>query len=158
MGSLRDIYNQVKEFVSLLPLIRTVDANGTGVDTRGYNGGPVVMFIIGAPGDTLSGSIKIQARLEESDDDVTYTAVAADDILDGTQTNGIGAGSNGEFGHVQDVSAGNNGSQVITCGYRGTKRYIRVVDDRTGTHTTGTSTAAIVQLTVPSLAGTRAAI
>jgi len=156
MASRKDIYTSVLEAVSLLPAVRTADANGTGVDLRDFPaGGVLLMASIGAPGITLTTSNKIQFRAEECDDDATYTPVAAGDLLDHSTSGLLAAGTNGEFGNAQDGTTGNNGSQIVTAGYRGTKRYVRIVADFSGTHGTGTPLSAMVLRSQPNLAPTR---
>lgn len=131
---MRDLEARLDCAISLNAANRTADANGTGVDLRGYDGA-LVVAVVGAEGDTLSGSVNIAFELEESDDDSTYTDVAAADILGGT------GGANGQFALIDDNA---EAPAVHKVSYVGSKRYIRVVDNRTGTHTTGTPTAAIV--------------
>jgi hypothetical protein len=130
---MQDLSNKTAAVVSLAPANRTADANGTGIDLQFWESA-LVIAQAGAEGDTLSGSVYIQFKLEHSDDDSTYTAVAQADVADGTVSSGVFAtiDANGEAPSVHQLS------------YIGGKRYIRVVDDRTGTHTNGTPTSAVV--------------
>lgn len=130
----RDLEARLDVTASLAPLVRTADANGTGVDLRGYDGALVVAHV-GAEGDTLSGSVLISLELEESDDDSTYTDVAAGDMLGGV------GGSSGQFALIDDNA---EAPAVHKIGYIGSKRYIRVVYNVTGTHTTGTPASAVI--------------
>lgn len=125
----RDISKNLKVTQVLDPDTVKTDANGTAVDMQGYDS---VMFAaaVGASGDTLSGSVKIELELEESDDNSTFTDVADDDILDAVE------GSNdGCFAVIDDAA---EDDAVYKVGYRGTKRYVRPVVNVTGTHTNGT--------------------
>ena len=94
------------------------------------------IFDIGAEGDTLSGSVKIDVKLEHSDDDSSYSAVTSNsDITDGAiDSNGIWA----TFDDNAEAPA------VVGIGYIGGKRYVRVVADFTGTHSNGTPVSAMV--------------
>lgn len=131
---MRDLEARLDVVTSLAPLNRTADANGTGADLKGYDGA-LVIAQVGAEGDTLSATVSIAFELEESDDDSTYTDVAAADQRGGT------GGANGQFALIDDPA---EAPAVHKIGYIGAKRYIRVVDNRTGTHTTGTPTSAVV--------------
>ena len=71
----RDLKSNIDIVTSLAPAARTATASGTGVDLRGYESA-VASFIVGTVTDgTHTPSV------EESDDDSTYTAVAAADLL-----------------------------------------------------------------------------
>ncbi len=132
---MRDLANNISVAQSLAPAVRTADANGTGIDLTGFEGATVVVDT-GAEGVSLSGSVKIDFKLEESSDDSTYTAVtSATAVTDGT------VDSNGIF---LTIDADGETPQVATIGYVGGARYIRVVADFTGSHSTGTAVAASV--------------
>jgi hypothetical protein len=124
---MRDIHNKLSVADSVLALNRTADVNGTGVNLQGFEAAEV-LFVFGGSGDTLSGTVKVEGKLEESDDDSTYTAVAAADIL-------------GTLPVVDDAA---EDDKTYAVGYRGTKKFIRAVFDFTGTHTNGIETAAVV--------------
>ena len=132
---MRDLANSISVAQSLAPAVKTSDTNGTGIDLQGFEGATVVVDT-GAEGVTLSGSVKIDFKLEESSDDSTYTAVtSATAVTDGT------VDSNGIFLTLDDNA---ETPQVATIGYVGGSRYIRVVADFTGSHSTGTPVAASV--------------
>ena len=128
---MRDVQHQSKATASLDPAVRTADANGTGVDLQGVEGA-LVQVQVGAEGDTLAADLSIEFELEESDDNVTFTDVADADVV-GTVS-----------GTIAKIDAAAEAPSLHTAAYIGTKRYLRVVDSRTGTHTTGTATAASV--------------
>ena len=132
---MKDLANNLLAVQSLAPAVRTADANGTGVDLQGFEGAMVIVDM-GAEGVTLSSSVKIDYKLEESSDDSTYTAVtSSSSVTDGS------VDSNGIFATFDD----NAESPAVTgIGYVGGSRYIRVVVDFTGTHGTGTPCSAMV--------------
>lgn len=117
---------------SLDALIRSTDTNGDGIDLRGFEGA-LVLYHFGITGDTLSSTIKVAGLLEESADNVTFTAVAAADV-DGTLP-------------VIDDNAEDETTAWV--GYLGSKRFIRPVFDFTGTHTNGIEVASDVILLMP---------
>ena len=115
---------------SLEPAVRTADAAGGWVDLKDYEAAEVV-HQFGAHGDTLSSTDKIACTIEESDDGVTSLgAVAAADLV----------------GTLKTATANSDCDKVYAVGYRGKHRYIRASLDFSGTHSSGTATAAVVIL------------
>lgn len=102
---MRDLKSSIKPMLSLLPINRNAAANGTGVDTAGFNAACVV-FASGAIGGTASPAFTFE--VQESSDNATFTAVADADLR----------------GAEPVVTAAN---QVSTVSYLGYKRYIRAV-------------------------------
>jgi hypothetical protein len=109
--------------VSLAPAAYTSDADGAGVDLQGYDGGALVVLAVG---DWTDGTHAV--AVEESDDDSTYTAVAADD-LDGS---------------FSALDAAGDDSTVQLVGYLGSSRYVRVSVLVTGSPATGAVYGAAV--------------
>jgi len=98
---------------SLAPAARTATANGTAVDLSGFNS---ATFIVDA-GAWTDGTHTFKAQ--ESDNNSDWSDVAAGD-LNGTFTAITSATQAGKFHKV---------------GYKGTKRYVRVVVTAAGTTT-----------------------
>ena len=136
---MKDLSNSISTALSHKVAVTTAASNGTGVDLQGYESATIVVTI-GAEGDTLSSSVHFEISLEESDDDSTYTDVAQADIIDGTIASG------GIFLKLDGTAGGNPDSAggIFRVGYRGSKRYIRVVIAKTGTHSNGTPIGAMV--------------
>ena len=130
---MRDLANNVVVAQSIAPVVGTADANGTGIDLKGFESATIVVNT-GIEGDTLSSSVKIDFKLEDSDDDSTYAAVTSG-IIDATAN---------ASGIILTLDANAETPQVTVVGYTGGKRYVRVVADFTGTHTNGTPIAASV--------------
>ena len=130
---MKDLSNNLSPANSIINAVKTAAANGTGVDLQGYEGALAVVTV-GAEGDTLSGSVYFEISLEHSDDNSTYTDCAQADIVDGT----IAAG--GIWLMLDGTAGGNPDStgSVHQVGYRGGKRYVRLVLAKTGTHSNGT--------------------
>ncbi len=112
---MKDLKNNIEVYNSLVPAARNASANGLGYDATKVNG-VVAVVSIGALTDGTH-----TFRLEESDDNTTFTTVAAGDL--------IGSFVNGTANSVQRV------------GYIGIKRYVRVVHTVAG-GSTGAITAA----------------
>lgn len=123
-------YNQ-----SIDPVTLTADANGTGVDTRGFDSTTIVV-LVGESGDTLSGSVYIEVEVEDSPDDSAWTDCDNADLtsyVTGTNT-----------GTIAKIDAAAEDDVVVHAGYIGDKRYVRPVINVTGTHTNGTPIGAAV--------------
>jgi hypothetical protein len=142
----KDLYSNVDPVASFVPLIRSADANGTGIDTRNFCSA-MILVQLGAHGVTFDTTNKIAFELEESDDDATYTDVADIDVVD--PKTGVNTGTVAMFDGVI------NTADTALNQYRGTKRYVRVVANFIGTHSTGTSLAAHVVLGYPTVAALR---
>lgn len=69
-----NIYDNVKFVASLVALSRTANANGTGVDTLGFNQGALV--IQAGDIDLTTGDETYTFSVEESDDNSTFAAVS----------------------------------------------------------------------------------
>ncbi len=141
---MKDLANNLIGVQSLAPAVRTADANGTGVDLQFFEGAMAIVDV-GAEGDTLSSSVKIDFKLEHSDDDSSYSAVSSSlDVTDGS------VDSNGIFATFDDNA---EAPAIAAIGYVGGKRYIRVVADFTGSHSSGTPMGAMILKGVPRHAG-----
>lgn len=112
--SRRDIDKDVVVSSTLLPNVRTTDATGVTVDLAGFT---KAMFIAHL-GTITDGTFAFDA--EESDDDSTWSNIAAGD-LSGSFANGTSSADD----RVQEV------------GYLGSKRYVRVNLVVTGSPATG---------------------
>lgn len=135
MSVLKDVKNKLSLVSSLLPAVRTSDTNGAGVDTQKSIGVGIVAHI-GLSGDTLSGSTKIEMEVQHSDDNSSFVACANADIdaaVTGTNT-----------GTFAVIDAAADDEQIYECNYLGSKRYVRVVANFTGTHTNGCPLSAHV--------------
>lgn len=123
--------------VTVAPILanNTSEGTGVGVDRRGY--GDVLMVAMqGISGDTLSGSVYWTITFEESDDNSTYSTIAAADIEGGYST------------WVIDAAA-EDPTNIVRL-YKGTKRYVRILWTASGTHTNGTPIAGFVLLGRPN--------
>jgi len=126
---MRDISNNTKSVTCQDAKVFTADANGTTVDIQGFES---CMFIVnsGIEGDTLSGSLKFDFILEDSDDDSSFSAV--------TSSKSVTEGSVDSSGIFLTLDANGETPQTSQIGYIGGKRYARVKVDATGTHSNGT--------------------
>lgn len=137
MPNRSSLTTSVEPKVLLLPANRTATATSASVDLR-YADDVALLFTVGAQGDTLSGSVKAEFEVQESDDNTTFTAVANADLTN------FETGTN--VGTAKVIDANAKASMTYRAGYKGNKRYIRVVERRTGAHTTGTPTSVLALL------------
>lgn len=114
----RDLVSNVDVAQSVVPQVVSGSVNGSGVDLRGYDSA----FVEVASGAIVSSG-NVTPKLQESDDNSTFTDVAAGD-LQGTFPTALAA------------------SSVYRVGYAGAKRYVRVVL----TLNSGTSVAAAANI------------
>ena len=126
---MQDLKNNLDYVKSLSPIVQAADADTTGVDLQGFESAMVIVNT-GIEGDTLSGSVKFDFILEESDDNSTYTAVTSSTSVTETSVD-----SSGIF---LTLDANGETPQIKQIGYIGGKRYIRCKIDATGTHSNGT--------------------
>lgn len=113
-----DLNKDIASATSLAPAVRTTSANGTGVDLQNY-GACAIIWNVGTITDGTH-----TPTVEESDNNSTWTAVAAAD-LSGTL-----------------AALTSNTNQEV--GYTGLKRYVRAVTTITGSPSTGGAYAALV--------------
>jgi hypothetical protein len=150
----RDSVALTKDTLVLATSTRTATGTGSSVDCQGYD---AVRFAVlyGTAGDTLSSSVYIEVDCQVSDDNSTWVAAADTDIVveHPTSINGTGAAvgtANGAHStgaaFLATASSQLSGSPTIRFSYVGIHRYVRVVDTRGGTQSSGTaSTAFCVQ-------------
>ena len=132
----RDLYSNLGVEVAIESETLDADKNGETIDTQGYSS---LMFAVnvGESGDTLSGSVHVQLEVEESDDDSSWT-----DVDDADLTNVVDGTNDGTFAKI--VLNGDQAAYLV--GYKGSKRYVRVVANFTGTHTNGIPIGAVALL------------
>lgn len=131
----RDLVNSVDVASTIDAAVLSSDTNGSGIDLQGFESA-TVSANLGTGGITFSGTNKIELKLEHSDDDNTFVAVTEDsEVLEGS------VDADGVFFTAN--SAGSTPA-VPTIGYRGGKRYVRVVADFSGTHGSGTPVGVTV--------------
>jgi hypothetical protein len=140
-----DLISKLKHVLVVAPAAAFTsdqNASATGVDTKDFKSF-AALFLIGASGDTLSGSVKINLKLQHSDTNVDgdFVDVPKEDILiksGGAITNPAADG----IAYVIDDPAKDN--LAYLAGYIGTKQYVRPVLDFVGTHNNGTFAAVAV--------------
>lgn len=133
---MRDLHSSML-FASLIGnATLAADNTPTALDLRGYDSAEIILAI-GAGGITFSGTNKIEFKLTHSDDNVTYTDVTDADMLGVTSI---------VTGIIKSLTAAHATAAVYRYGYKGGKRYLKLLADFSGTHGTGTPIAAMAAL------------
>jgi hypothetical protein len=127
--ALRDLQNSVNCTLLLTPQLLQAGTLTRDLDMRGYQYATIIA-LIGARGDTWDSSNHVQLEIEESADNASWSD-AANAAL---QTYVTGANT----GTFAKLSAAGHGTCVKKTTYRGSKAFIRVVVNLTGTHSVGT--------------------
>lgn len=118
----KDLVNNISAAITLPPATRTADANGTGVDLRGYGSAAVIVVT----GTITDGTHAI--TVQESDDNSTWSDVADADLI----------GTEPSIGAADD-------NKLYEIGYRGRKRYLRANVAVSGATNGGTYGAIVVR-------------
>lgn len=132
---MRDLYHNIKVTQALNPVVATNTKTSSTIDLKGFDSA-VIAIAVGQSGDTLSGSVYWTLAILHSDDDSSYSAVAAADL------------SNGANSLVVNSSALDE--TIYNFGYTGAKRYLRATATPTGTHTNGTPMGIVALRGTPS--------
>lgn len=140
---MRDMVSDVSANVMIASATYSADTTPTAIDLLGYDG-CTILIEVGAGGITFSGTNKVEFVLTESDDNSSYSNVAAADVIHAptTVTSGI----------VYNLIAAHASATVVRLGYKGKKRYLKLLADFSGTHGTGTPISAVALLGYPTTA------
>lgn len=131
---MKDLHSALSAAVLIGAATLAADNTPAAVDLRGYDAAEIVLSI-GIGGITFSGSNKVEFVLTHSDDDSVYTAVTDADML------GV---ENITAGIIKSLVAAHAAAAVYRFGYKGGKRYLKLLADFSGTHGTGTPIGANV--------------
>lgn len=125
---MRDLYHNVLSTQVLNPVGSTTTRTSSSIDMQGFNS-VTFLFALGLSGDTLAAGLFWTLTLQHSDDNSSFTAVAAADCYD--SINSI------------TVNSMTLDETVYAMGYLGSKRYLRAVATPTGSVSSGIPMAMI---------------
>lgn len=131
---MKDIHSDMTVAAAIAAAVLAADNTPAAIDLQGYDAAEIVLSI-GAGGITFDATNKIEFKLTHSDDNSTYTAVGDDDMLGVTVASG---------GIIKSLVAAHATAAVYRAGYKGGKRYLKLLADFSGTHGTGTPITATV--------------
>lgn len=132
---MKDIHSSLLAALAIEAAVHSADNVPPAIDLLGYDAAEIVLSV-GVGGINFTGTNKIEFKLTHSDDNVTYSAVDIGDVL--------GLETVGEGGIVKALTSPHAAAAVYRFGYRGGKRYLKLLADFSGTHGTGTPLAAVV--------------
>lgn len=132
---MKDLHSGVSAAVLIGAATLAADNTPAAVDLRGYDAAEILLAI-GIGGITFSGTNKVEFKLTHSDDDSSYSDVTVDDML--------GLDSVASGGIIKSLVAAHAAAAVYRFGYKGGKRYLKLLADFSGTHGTGTPISASV--------------
>jgi len=119
---MRDLYDNVSVTQVTTPAVATATVTSSAIDLQGFNSA-IVLFDLGASGDTLSSSVYWTLSLTEcSTSGGTFTPVVTTDTSQGINSVTVALG--------QDQAS-------YKLGYIGSQRYVKAVATPTGTMTHG---------------------
>lgn len=133
-----------KTVAVITPAVVTGDNTPTAIDTIGFKAVNVGTHV-GIGGITFDATNKIEFKLTHSEDNVTYAAVDADDVL---MPYGETLGAGGIIRSLTAAKAAAD-TEVHVVGYRGKQRYLKLLADFSGTHGSGTPMSAYIELAKP---------
>ncbi|MBY0583272.1 MAG: hypothetical protein K2P68_10200 [Sphingomonas sp.] len=119
----------------------SADNAPAAIDLQGYSAAEILL-LIGIGGITFTGTNKVEFVLTHSDDDSTYTAVTTADMIGCTVASG---------GIIKSLVAAHAAPAAYRFGYKGGKRYLKLLADFSGTHGTGTPIGMCVLLGEPNI-------
>lgn len=139
-----DLKHDVKVVPALTPAVLDADEESAAIDTNGFKSATILTHV-GIGGITFSTSNKVEFTLTHSDDDSSYAAVAADDVI---MPYGETLGDGGIIRSLIAAKAAAD-TEVHAVGYIGKKRYLKLLANFSGTHGAGTPMSAEVILGHP---------
>lgn len=144
MSANYDLKHDIKVLPVITPAVLDADTTPTAIDLKGYQSATILTHV-GVGGISFSGTNKVEYKLTHSDDNSTYVAVEEDDVL---MPYGETLGSGGIIRSLIAAKAAAD-TEVHAVGYRGKRRYLKLLADFSGTHGTGTPMSASVILGHP---------
>lgn len=139
-----DLKHNVKIVPALVPAVWDADNTPAAIDTLGFRG-VTILTHVGIGGITFTTTDKVEFTLTHSDDNSTYAAVEEDDLL---MPYGETMGTGGIIRSLIAAKAAAD-TEVHAVGYRGKKRYLKLLANFGGTHSSGTPMSASVILSKP---------
>lgn len=131
---MRDLVHNVGLVPLIAPAVLATDSVPAAVDLLGFNSAAIAIHV-GAAGIAFTGTNRIDFVLTHSDDNVNFVPVEAADV----QNADVLAG-----GIIATLRTTQSGPTIMKVGYVGDRRYLKLLADFSGTHSTGTAIAALL--------------
>lgn len=137
---MRQVIRDCTSVAAVAPVLRNTTVLSSACDLAEYEG-VIARIHIGAFGDSQSGSVYIEAELQDSDDNITYGPVADASVDFPAAFSARTGNATGTFCQTK-TDAAHDLAGLYEVGYRGIKRYLKINVRLTGTHTVGTILSA----------------
>ncbi len=131
---MRDMHTQIAIDTAIGNATLTADNTPVAIDLSGFKSAEIVIAV-GAGGITFTGTNKIEFKLQHSEDGTTYTDVVDLDMIGLTVATG---------GIIKSLVTAQAAPAVFRFGYKGNRRWLKLLADFSGTHGVGTPIAAFV--------------
>jgi hypothetical protein len=131
---MKDLHSRIAVAELIAAAVISADNTPAAVDLLGFDSAEIVLSI-GVGGITFTGTNKVEFVLTHSDDNSSYSNVTDADMLGVTGITG---------GIIKSLVAAKAAADVSRFGYIGSKRYLKLLADFSGTHGAGTAIAACV--------------
>lgn len=138
----KDIHSDMAVADVFGPVALDADNTPAAIDLAGYGSAEIILGV-GIGGITFDATNKVEFTLTHSDDNSTYTAVTDDDVLG---VSGISSGI------IKSLVAAHAAAAFYRFGYRGGKRYLKLLANFSGTHGAATPLSACVVKMHPRIA------
>lgn len=131
---MKDLHSKIAIVNVFGPVALAADNTPAAIDLQGFNSAEIELGI-GIGGITFDATNKIEFKVTHSDDNVSYSAVTDADMLG---VSGISSGI------IKSLVAAHAAAESCRYGYKGGKRYLKLLADFSGTHGAGTPLYASV--------------
>lgn len=134
---MRDMATTLSPVIAIPAATINADNTPANIDLAQFEAATIYL-LVGVGGITFDGTNRIDFVLSHSDDGVTFAPVTAADIVvqalaPAPITNGI----------IRTLNAAHAAPTVQEIGYIGSRRFLRLLADFSGTHATGTPISAV---------------
>ena len=137
----REFVNDIGPITTIGPVTANADVTGVSVDLLGYDAATLYLSV-GIGGITFDNTNRVDFVLQHSDDNSSWAAVTQDDVKF-PATGGAVTVTNGIIRSLIAAKAAIDAAPTRV-GYVGTRRYLRLFADFSGTHATGTPINAAI--------------
>jgi len=131
---MRDLVNNLAVISAIAPAVYAADNTPVVIDLLGFDSAMVAVHV-GVGGITFTGTNKLEMVMSHSDDGTNFDAVTDGDLQGITGVSG---------GIIASFKAAHPDATVHEVGYKGNRRYLKLLADFSGTHGTGTPLSAVV--------------
>lgn len=137
---LKTLVKELKPTIAIAPIVATTTILSEACDLQ-YFEGVVARVTVGTFGDTQSATVYFEAELQDSNDNISYAAVANALLVfagSGAARTGHAVGT---FFQSKTTGAA-DAAGTYECSYMGIKRYLKINLRGTGANTNGTPVSA----------------